>query len=258
MGAILNGITMHGLTRAFGGTFLVFSDYMRGSVRLAALMGVPTLFVWTHDSIGVGEDGPTHQPVEHLWSLRAIPGLAVARPADANETVAVWAAALEQYHPTGLVLSRQNLPVLQPDPGVPSDAAQLGGYVFREAASGDPEVILLATGSELQVALAGQELLQADGIATRVVSMPCLEWFHAQSQEYRDSVLPPAVRARVSVEAGSDLGWWKYVGDAGQCVAIDHFGASAAGEVLFEEFGFTAKKVAEAARLSLARVAALV
>lgn len=157
-----------------------------------------------------------------------------------------------------MVLSRQNLPVLQPDPGVPSDAAQLGGYVFREAASGDPEVILLATGSELQVALAGQELLQADGIATRVVSMPCLEWFHAQSQEYRDSVLPPAVRARVSVEAGSDLGWWKYVGDAGQCVAIDHFGASAAGEVLFEEFGFTAKKVAEAARLSLARVAALV
>ncbi|MGV1005636.1 MAG: transketolase [Candidatus Nanopelagicales bacterium] len=254
MGAILNGITLQGLTRTFGGTFLVFSDYMRGAVRLAAVMGIPTIFVWTHDSIGVGEDGPTHQPIEHLWALRAIPGFAVARPADANETAQVWAAALEHYEPTGLCLSRQNLPVLAPQAGVPAEAARRGGYVFQEA-SAEPQLLLLATGSELQLAVEARAALEAEGIPTRVVSLPCLEWFHAQSQEYRDSVIPPAVKARVSVEAGSDQGWWKYVGDAGECVAIDHYGDSGAADVLFEKFGFTVDNVVAKAKKSLAKVA---
>jgi transketolase len=254
MGAILNGITLHGLTRAFGGTFLVFSDYMRGAVRLAAIMQIPTLFIWTHDSIGVGEDGPTHQPIEHLWSLRAIPGLAVARPADANEAVQVWAEAIEAYHPTALVLTRQNVPVLDHNSGGAVELSRRGGYILSEAQGGSPRVLLLATGSEVSVAVAAQALLHADGIPTRVVSMPCLEWFAAQPVEYRDSVLPPGVRARVSVEAGSEQGWWKYVGSEGACVAIDYFGASAAADVLFREFGFTPEGVAAAARGVLARL----
>ncbi len=254
MGAILNGITIHGLSRCFGGTFLVFSDYMRASVRLAAVMQVPTIFVWSHDSIGVGEDGPTHQPIEHLWSLRAIPGFSLARPADANETAQVWAAALEHWGPTGLCLTRQNVPVLAADPDVPASAARRGGYVLREASNREPQVLLLATGSEVQLAVAAREQLEGEGIPTRVVSLPCLEWFSAQPQDYRDAVLPPHVRARVSVEAGSELGWWKYVGDAGACVAIDHFGASAAPEVLFEKFGVTAEAVVAKAKASLLRV----
>jgi transketolase len=255
MGAILNGITIHGLSRAYGGTFLVFSDYMRGSVRLAAIMGLPTVFVWTHDSIGVGEDGPTHQPVEHLWSLRAVPHFSVARPADANETAQCWAAALEGDGPTGLVLSRQNLPVLTPDPGVPADAARRGAYVFAEAAGGVPEVLLLATGSEVSLALAAREILQEQGIATRCVSMPCLEWFATQPKSYQQEVLPPAVRARVSIEAGTDLGWHKYVGDHGRCMSIEDFGASGTPAKLYERFGFTAQAIAQAARESLAAAA---
>jgi transketolase len=254
MGAILNGIALHGLTRAFGGTFLVFSDYMRGAVRLAAVMRVPTLFVWTHDSIGVGEDGPTHQPIEHLWALRAIPGLAIARPADANETAQVWAAALESAGPTGLILTRQNLPTLDHSFGDPAEAARRGGYVLAEASGGTPEVLLLATGSEVNVAVAARDMLEADGVPTRVVSLPCLEWFAAQPQDYQDAVLPPSVRARVSVEAGSDQGWWKYVGGDGACVGLDHFGASGAAEILFREFGITPEVVAQTAREVRARV----
>ncbi len=248
MGAILNGITLHGLTRAFAGTFLVFSDYMRPSVRLASVMAIPSIYVWTHDSIGVGEDGPTHQPIEHLWALRAIPGLCVARPADAAETVQVWAEALEQYAPTGIVLTRQVVPGLDRAAGEPAELARRGGYILAEADGGDPELVLLATGSEVSVAVVARRQLQAEGIPTRVVSLPCLEWFQAQPQEYRDWVLPPRLLARVSVEAGSEQGWWKYVGPMGACVAIDHFGASAAGEVLFERFGLSPADVAARGR----------
>ncbi len=227
MGAILNGISLQGLTRAFGGTFLVFSDYMRAPVRLAALMSLPSLFIWTHDSIGVGEDGPTHQPVEHLWALRAIPELCVVRPADANETAAVWAAALENPGPVGLILTRQNVPTLDRASGEPASAARRGAYVIAEATGGEPQLLLLATGSEVSVAMGARDLLEAEGVPTRVVSMPCLEWFEAQPAEYREQVLPARVTARVSVEAGSQQGWWKYVGTQGACVSLDHFGASA-------------------------------
>jgi transketolase len=254
MGAILNGIALHGLTRAFGGTFLVFSDYMRAPVRLAALMTLPSIFVWTHDSIGVGEDGPTHQPIEHLWSLRAIPGLAVARPADAAETAEVWASTLESRRPTGLILTRQDVPVLDRSAGQPASEARRGAYVLAEASTGEPAVLLLATGSEVALALGARTLLEDEGVPTRVVSMPCLEWFAEQPATYRDTVLPPHVRARVSVEAGSAQGWWQYVGSDGGCVAIDHFGASADGAVLFAQLGFTAERVAQEARTVLARL----
>ena len=248
MGSILNGIALDGLTRPFGGTFMVFSDYMRGSVRLAAIMQLPSIFVWTHDSIGLGEDGPTHQPVEHLWSLRAVPGLSIVRPADANETSAAWHATLSRRTPVGLVLTRQNLPTL-----VAADVARSGvrrgGYVLLD--SPEPQVLLLATGSEVQLAVAAYERLKADGISTRVVSMPCLEWFDEQDEAYRDSVLLPSVRARVAIEAGSTLGWWKYVGDRGRIIGIDHFGASADQKILFEEFGITVDAVVAAAVQSI-------
>ena len=259
MAAICNGIAVDGLTRPYCGTFLVFSDYMRPSVRLAALMKLPVTYVWTHDSIGLGEDGPTHQPVEHLWALRAIPGLDVVRPADANETVVAWRTILGHGdRPAGLCLSRQNLPVL--DRGTPGGLASAagaarGGYVLAEAAGGEPEVILIATGSEVQIALAARELLARGSVAARVVSMPCVEWFTAQEPSYQEEVLPARVRARVSVEAGVALGWRGFVGDAGECVSLEHFGASADYQVLFEKFGLTAERVAEAARASLARVA---
>ena len=258
MGAILNGIALHGLTRPYGGTFLVFSDYMRGSVRLAALMGLPVTFVWTHDSIGLGEDGPTHQPVEHLWALRAIPGLDVVRPADANETVVAWRTILEHTdRPAALCLSRQNLPVLDRSaagPGLTSaDGAARGGYVLAEA-GGTPDVILIGTGSEVPIALAARDALQAEGIGTRVVSMPCVEWFTSQDAAYREQVLPAAVRARVSVEAGIALGWREFTGDAGASISLEHFGASADYKKLYEEFGITAARTAAAARESLARV----
>jgi transketolase len=258
MGAICNGIAVNGLTRPYGGTFLVFSDYMRPAVRLAALMGLPVTYVWTHDSIGLGEDGPTHQPVEHLWALRAIPGLDVVRPADANETVAAWQAILGHHdRPAGLCLTRQNVPVL--DRGgeglAGAGGTARGGYVLAEAAGGEPAVILIATGSEVQIALGARELLAQEGIAARVVSMPCVEWFTAQEASYQEEVLPARVRARVSVEAGVALGWRAFVGDAGECISLEHFGASADYRVLFEEFGITAERVTAAARTSLARVA---
>ncbi|MGW4346311.1 transketolase [Streptomyces sp. BBFR115] len=253
MGAELNGITLHGNTRAYGGTFLVFSDYMRNAVRLSALMHLPVTYVWTHDSIGLGEDGPTHQPVEHLASLRAIPGLNVVRPADANETAIAWREIHRRWTkeygkgaPHALALTRQGVPTYEPD-----DDAARGGYVLLEAEGGEPQVVLIATGSEVHVAVEAREQLQADGVPTRVVSMPCVEWFEEQDQGYRDSVLPPAVRARVAVEAGVGLTWHKYVGDAGRIVSLEHFGASADAKVLFREFGFTAENVAAKARESL-------
>jgi transketolase len=258
MGAILNGIVLNGLTRPYGGTFLTFSDYMRGAVRLAALMKQPVTYVWTHDSIGLGEDGPTHQPVEHLWSLRAIPGLDVVRPADGNETAAAWRAILERTdHPAGLILTRQNVPVFDRSDGpgglASADLTARGGYVLAEAPGGSPEVILIGTGSEVQIALAAREQLQEQGVAARVVSMPCVEWFSEQDADYREAVLPPGVRARVSVEAGIALGWREYVGDLGESISLEHFGASADYRKLYEEFGLTAEHMVQAAQASLAR-----
>ncbi|MEU0591178.1 transketolase [Streptomyces ardesiacus] len=251
MAAGMNGIALHGNTRVYGGTFLVFSDYMRNAVRMSALMQLPVTYVWTHDSVGLGEDGPTHQPVEHLASLRAIPGLNVVRPADANETATVWAEILRRHstHPAphGLALTRQGVPAYAPNP----DAAR-GGYVLADASTGAPDVVLIATGSEVQLAMAAREALEAEGTAARVVSMPSVEWFEEQPRAYRESVLPPSVRARVAVEAGIGLTWHRYVGDAGRIVSLEHFGASADAKTLFTEFGFTAEHVAAAARESLA------
>jgi transketolase len=254
MGAILNGIALHGGTRPYGGTFLVFSDYMRPAVRLAALMQTPVVYVWTHDSIGLGEDGPTHQPVEHLAALRAIPGLAMVRPADANETAVAWRSALTRARPVGLALTRQNVPTLDRSTFAPADGVDRGGYVLAEADGGRPRVVLLASGSEVEVALTARALLQSDGVPTRVVSMPCMEWFDEQEPAYRDAVLPPDVTARVSVEAGVAQPWHRYVGSTGRCVSLEHFGASAAAEILFKEFGITPEAVAAAARESLADV----
>ena len=258
MGAICNGIAVDGLTRPYCGTFLCFSDYMRPSVRLAAMMHLPVTYVWTHDSIGLGEDGPTHQPVEHLWALRAIPGLDVVRPGDANETTIAWRTILERRtHPAGLILTRQNVPVLDRSPDgsglAPAEGTARGGYVLAEADGGTPAVILIGTGSEVQIALSARDQLQAGGIATRVVSMPCVEWFAEQDEAYRESVLPSAVRARVSVEAGIAQGWRAFVGDAGASISLEHFGASADYRTLYSEFGITAENVVTAARESLAR-----
>ncbi|KJY45506.1 transketolase, partial [Streptomyces sp. NRRL S-444] len=257
MAATMNGIALHGHTRIYGGTFLVFSDYMRNAVRLSALMHVPVTYVWTHDSIGLGEDGPTHQPVEHLASLRAIPGLNVVRPADANETVIAWREILRRHTkvfgkgaPHGLALTRQGVPTYERN----EDAAK-GGYVLFEAEGGEAQVVLIGTGSEVQLAVAAREALQAEGVPARVVSMPSVEWFEEQDQAYKDSVLPPSVKARVAVEAGVGLTWHRYVGDAGRIVSLEHFGASADAKVLFREFGFTAEAVAAAAKESITAAA---
>ncbi|MCQ9180137.1 transketolase [Streptomyces sp. IBSBF 2953] len=251
MAAEMNGIALHGNTRIYGGTFLVFSDYMRNAVRMSALMQLPVTYVWTHDSIGLGEDGPTHQPVEHLASLRAVPGLNVVRPADANETAIAWSEILKRHAsrpaPHGLALTRQGVPTYAPDP----DAAK-GGYVLRDSSTGTPDVVIVATGSEVQLAVAARETLEAEGIGTRVVSMPCVEWFEEQPREYRERVLPPSVKARVAVEAGIGLTWHRFVGDAGRIVSLEHFGASADAGTLFAAYGFTAENVAAAARESLA------
>jgi transketolase len=265
MGAILNGIALHGPTRPYGGTFLVFSDYMRPAVRLAALMRVPAIYVWTHDSIGLGEDGPTHQPIEHLAALRTIPGLNVVRPGDANETAHAWRAILElesaERHshftpaepphidgPSALALTRQDLPILA---GTSYAGVRRGGYILAESATATPQVILIATGSELQLTVEARTRLEAQGIGTRVVSMPCVEWFDAQEQAYREQVLPPSVKARVTVEAGISMPWYRFAGEAGEIVSIEHFGASADYKTLFREFGFTAEAVVEAAQRSI-------
>ena len=256
MGSILNGIVLHGKTRAFGGTFLIFSDYMRPPVRLAALMDIPTIFVWTHDSVALGEDGPTHQPIEQLATLRAIPNLAIVRPADANETAVVWLEMLKrQGGPAGIALTRQNIPVFARGDGEASGdvfgsakLAAKGAYVLAEAPNGTPDVILIATGSEVQLAVAARETLAAEGVNARVVSAPSLEWFAEQDEAYRESVIPAAVTARVTVEAGSALSWHAIAGSTGRTIAIDHFGASADYKTLFEKFGFTAEAVVAAAR----------
>jgi transketolase len=260
MGAIMNGVALHGGTRIYGGTFLQFSDYMRPAVRLAALMGLPTTYVWTHDSIGLGEDGPTHQPVEHLAALRAIPGLDVVRPADANETAAAWQAVLERTdRPAGLALTRQNVPTFprgEADGATWSDTSNVhrGGYVLLDVDGGQPDVVLIGTGSEVQLAVEAREMLAADGVRARVVSMPCREWFDEQEEAYRESVVPPTVKARVSVEAGIAQGWREVVGDHGRIVSIEQYGASADYARIFREYGMTAQAVADAARDSLASV----
>ncbi len=260
MGSILNGIVLHGNTRAFGGTFLIFSDYMRPAVRLAALMGIPSIFVWTHDSVALGEDGPTHQPIEQIATLRAIPNLDMVRPADGNETSYAWKTVLERRQgPAGLALSRQNLPVYPRGEADETGAVYAGAentskgaYTLLEAANGKPEVILIATGSEVEIAVAARLQLEAKGVATRVVSAPCLEWFDEQSAAYREQVLPAGVKAKVSVEAGVSLGWNKYVGPFGKSVSIEHFGASADPKTLYREFGMTAEAVVSAAQASIA------
>jgi len=257
MGAALNGIALHGPTRVYGGTFLVFSDYMRPSVRLAALMGLPVVYVWTHDSIGLGEDGPTHQPIEHLAALRAIPGLDVVRPADATETVVAWRTILENPdRPAGLCLTRQGVPVLDRSTLASADHVARGAYVLAEASSGSPHVIVVGTGSEVHLALAAREQLESDGVPTRVVSMPCREWFDAQDAAYRQQVLPPEIRARVSVEAAVGQGWRDIVGDDGEILCLDHFGASAPYQVVYEQFGLTAERVVAAAHATLSKVGA--
>jgi transketolase len=251
MGAILNGIALSGHTRVFGGTFLVFSDYMRPAVRLAALMGVPAIYVWTHDSVALGEDGPTHQPIEHLTALRAIPQLDIVRPADANETAAAWLEILSRKkNPVGIVLTRQNLPVLDQGKFASATNVAKGGYVL--SATQNPSAVIIATGSEVQFALEAQQQLAAQNINVNVVSMPCVEWFKEQPQSYRDQVLPPALKARVSVEAGLTSGWREFVGDQGVSVGIDHYGASADYQTLYREFGITTSAVVAAVKQTLA------
>jgi transketolase len=251
MGAILSGIVLHGPTRAFGGTFLQFSDYMRPAVRLASLMDIDTIYVWTHDSIGLGEDGPTHQPIEHLAALRAIPNLSVVRPGDPNETAYAWRTILARgagSGPVGFILTRQGIPVLE---GTSAEGVAKGGYILGDAPDGDPDVVLIGTGSELQLAVAAQKMLAEKGITATVVSMPCVEWFESQPVEYRDSVLPPSVSARVAVEAAVAQSWYKLVGDTGEIVSIEHYGESADDKTLFREFGFTPEAVVAAAERSL-------
>ncbi|VEH72967.1 transketolase [Corynebacterium segmentosum] len=253
MSAIMNGIALHGNTRVYGGTFLIFSEYQYPAVRLGSLMSTDTYYVWTHDSIGLGEDGPTHQPVETLSALRAIPNLSVIRPADANETAQAWAAAMEyKAAPKGLALSRQNLPILEGTKEKARDGVRRGAYTLVEGSKDEPDVILLATGSEVQLAVEAANQLESEGTAARVVSAPCLEWFDEQDAEYRESVLPSSVRARVSVEAGLAQAWHKYTGTFGRNVSLEHYGASAPGDELFEKFGFTSAAVADAARESIA------
>ena len=257
MGAILNGAALHGLVKPFAGTFLVFSDYMRGAVRLSALMQLPVTYVWTHDSIGLGEDGPTHQPVEHLAALRTIPGLDVIRPADANEVSACWVEIIKRGKPAGLALSRQNLPVIDRSKYESTSGSKYGAYVLSHPDNSDQnncQVILIATGSEVYLALSAQEELLSKGIKARVVSAPCLEWFMEQPASYREQVLPNAVKARVSIEAGIAQPWYRFLGDAGVAVSLEHFGASASALLLFKEFGFTVENIVKAAKESIAKV----
>ncbi|PHX69829.1 MAG: transketolase [Actinobacteria bacterium] len=241
MGSILNGIALHGLTRAFGGTFAVFSDYMRPAVRLAALMNIPSTFVWTHDSIGVGEDGPTHQPIEHFAALRAIPGLDVIRPGDANEVAESWKKILTRGRAAGILLSRQNLPVLDRTNCAPASGTAKGAYILKDAAN--PKAILIATGSEVSLAIDVQSALASEGIAVRVVSAPCLEWFSEQDQSYKDEVLPPSIKLRVSIEVGIAQGWHQLIGDNGIAISLEHYGASADAKRLFKEFGFSVESI---------------
>ena len=254
MGAILNGMALHGLVKPFGGTFLVFSDYMRGAVRLSALMQLPVTYVWTHDSIGLGEDGPTHQPVEHLASLRTIPGFSVIRPCDANEVSVCWQEIIRRLKPSGLVLSRQNLPVIDRSKYSPAQEAAKGAYVLAYGSSSSKnecDVILMATGSEVSLAILAREKLISEGIKARLVSVPCLEWFMEQSESYRNEVLPKSIKARVSIEAGVAQPWYRFIGDSGVAISVEKFGASASGEILFKEYGFTVDNIVSAAKESI-------
>ena len=252
MGAIVNGIALHGLTKPFAGTFLVFSDYMRGAVRLAALMDIPSTFVWTHDSIGLGEDGPTHQPVEHIASLRLIPNFALIRPADANETAIAWREIITRRKPVGLALSRQNLPVIDRSTCGAAEGVAKGAYIICDTPK-EPDVILIATGSEVAIAIAAAGLLKSQSISARVVSAPCLEWFEEQDDSYKARVLPANIKARVSIEAGVGAGWHKYVGDHGEIISLEHFGASASAGELFKSYGFTPENIVNAALRTIAR-----
>jgi transketolase len=249
MGSILNGIALHGLTRAFGGTFAVFSDYMRPAVRLAALMNIPSTFVWTHDSIGVGEDGPTHQPIEHFAALRAIPGLDVIRPGDANEVAESWKKILTRGRAAGILLSRQNLPVLDRTNCAPASGTAKGAYILKDAAN--PKAILIATGSEVSLAIDVQSALASEGIAVRVVSAPCLEWFSEQEQSYKDEVLPPSIKLKVSIEVGIAQGWHQLIGDSGIAISLEHYGASADAKRLFKEFGFSVEAIVSRVKAGL-------
>ena len=254
MGAILNGMALHGLVKPFGGTFLVFSDYMRGAVRLSSLMQLPVTYVWTHDSIGLGEDGPTHQPVEHLASLRTIPGFSVIRPCDANEVIVCWQEIIKRSKPSGLVLSRQNLPVLDRSKFSLAKEAAKGAYVLAYGSNSSKdkcEVILIATGSEVSLAITAREKLISEGIKVRLVSAPCLEWFMEQSEDYRNEVLPKSIRARVSIEAGVAQPWYRFIGDSGIAISVEKFGASASGDIMFREYGFTVENIVNAVKESI-------
>ena len=254
MGAILNGMALHGLVKPFGGTFLVFSDYMRGAVRLSSLMQLPVTYVWTHDSIGLGEDGPTHQPVEHLASLRTIPGFSVIRPCDANEVSVCWQEIIKRSKPSGLVLSRQNLPVLDRAKYSLAKEAAKGAYVLAygsNSSKDECEVILIATGSEVSLAIAAREKLISEGIKVRLVSAPCLEWFMEQSEDYRNEVLPKSIKARVSIEAGVAQPWYRFIGDSGIAISVEKFGASASGDIMFREYGFTVENIVNAVKESI-------
>jgi transketolase len=254
MGAILNGMALHGLVKPFGGTFLVFSDYMRGAVRLSALMQLPVTYVWTHDSIGLGEDGPTHQPVEHLASLRTIPGFSVIRPCDANEVSVCWQEIIKRSKPSGLVLSRQNLPILNRTKFSLAKEAAKGAYVLAygsNSSKDECEVILIATGSEVSLAIAAREKLISEGIKVRIVSAPCLEWFMEQSEDYRNEVLPKSIKARVSIEAGVAQPWYRFIGDSGIAISVEKFGASASGDIMFREYGFTVENIVNAVKESI-------
>ena len=251
MGMIVNGVALHGLTRSFGGTFAVFSDFMRPAARLAALMNIPSTFVWTHDSIGLGEDGPTHQPVEHLAALRTIPNFAVVRPADANEVAHAWLQILQRAKPAGLMLSRQNLPVVDRTTHASAENVSKGAYVLKEASQG-VDVVLIATGSEVSIALEAQVTLESKGISTRVVSAPCLEWFNEEPSSYRDQVLPKSAKLRVSIEAGVASGWREYIGDTGVAISLEHFGESASASHLFKKYGFSAENIVAQVEKALA------
>ena len=255
MGAIVNGLTLHGF-RGYGSTFLIFSDYMRGAIRLSALQKLPSIWVFTHDSIGLGEDGPTHQPIEQLAGLRAMPRLRMLRPADANETSLGWRYALRQTEvPVAFALSRQNLPVIDPD-AIPDDAIERGAYVLRDSEGGDPDVILIATGSEVSLVVEAAERLAEDGLAVRVVSMPCMDNFTETDEAYRDEVLPPSCRARVAVEAASPMGWYRWIGAEGVFIGMETFGESGPYKDVYEHFGITVDKIAEAGRSVVERAAA--
>jgi len=248
MASILNGMALYGFTRPFGATFLIFSDYQKPAIRLASLMNLPVIYIWSHDSIGLGEDGPTHQPVEQLWSLRSIPGFNVIRPSDANEVRECYLKILEDRNPAGIVLTRQNIPTLDRSVLAPATSARNGGYILSEAKDKSPKIILIATGSEVQLALKAQEILEQSSINTRVVAMPCVEWFKAQPAQYQESVLPTAISARISIEAGSTLGWYQFVGLNGATIGLDNYGASAKPEIIYAENDITVENILDKAK----------